>query len=60
VKAVADIMMTHVLYMEDDPGLSILLQKGLKRKGFVVDTAVDGEDGLQKVAAGRFDVLCRL
>lgn len=53
----ADIMMTHVLYMEDDPGLSILLQKGLKRKGFVVDTAVDGEDGLQKVAAGRFDVL---
>jgi diguanylate cyclase (GGDEF)-like protein/PAS domain S-box-containing protein len=43
--------------MEDDPGLSILLQKGLKRKGFVVDTAVNGEDGLQKVAAGRFDVL---
>lgn len=53
----ADIMVTHVLYMEDDPGLSILLQKGLKRKGFVVDTAVNGEDGLQKVAAGRFDVL---
>jgi diguanylate cyclase (GGDEF)-like protein/PAS domain S-box-containing protein len=50
-------MVTHVLYMEDDPGLSILLQKGLKRKGFVVDTAVNGEDGLQKVAAGRFDVL---
>lgn len=53
----ADIMVTHVLYMEDDPGLSILLQKGLTRKGFVVDTAVNGEDGLQKVAAGRFDVL---
>jgi len=50
-------MVTHVLYMEDDPGLSILLQKGLTRKGFVVDTAVNGEDGLQKVAAGRFDVL---
>ncbi len=57
MKVVADIIMTHVLYMEDDPGLSVLLQKGLRRKGFVVDTAVDGEDGLQKVAAGRFDVL---
>ena len=57
MKAVADIMMTNVLYMEDDPGLSVLLQKGLRRKGFVVDTAADGEDGLQKVAAGSFDVL---
>ena len=53
----AEIMLTHILYMEDDPGLSMLLQKGLTRKGFVVDTAANGEDGLQKVAAGRFDVL---
>jgi len=53
----ADIMLTNILYMEDDPGLSMLLQKGLMRKGFVVDTAVNGEDGLQKVSAGRFDVL---
>ena len=32
-----DINVTRLLYMEDDPGLSVLLQKNLQRRGFHVD-----------------------
>lgn len=35
----ADIRITRILYMEDNPGLSALLQKNLQRRGFLVDTA---------------------
>jgi diguanylate cyclase (GGDEF)-like protein/PAS domain S-box-containing protein len=43
--------------MEDDPGLSRLLQKSLQRRGYVVETAADGEEGLAKVSASPFDLL---
>ncbi len=52
-----DIAVTRILSMEDDPGLSRLLQKSLQRRGYVVDTAADGEEGLARVEAGQYDLL---
>ncbi len=52
-----DITVTRILYMEDDPGLSRLLQKSLQRRGYVVDTAADGEEGLKKIAESAYAVL---
>ncbi len=52
-----DITVTRILYMEDDPGLSRLLQKSLQRRGYTVDIAADGEEGLAKLAASPYDLL---
>jgi diguanylate cyclase (GGDEF)-like protein/PAS domain S-box-containing protein len=49
--------LTRVLYMEDDPGLSLILKKHLERRGYSVDLAADGEQGLKMVDAGQYDVL---
>jgi diguanylate cyclase (GGDEF)-like protein/PAS domain S-box-containing protein len=37
----------RILYMEDDPGLARLLQLQLGRRGYRVDIAGDGEQGLE-------------
>jgi two-component sensor histidine kinase len=47
----------RVLYIDDDPGLARLVQKGLERRGFVVDTATEGESGLTRIEAGGIDVV---
>ena len=47
----------RILYMEDDPGLSRLLQKRLREKGYAVDTASNGEEGLAMVESSPFDLL---
>src|SRR5574337_602393 len=52
-----EITLTRILYMEDDPGLSQLLQKNLQRRGYIVDTAADGEEGLRMLGASRYDLL---
>ncbi|HUJ19066.1 MAG TPA: diguanylate cyclase [Nitrospirota bacterium] len=52
-----DITQTRILYMEDDPGISVLLQKSLERRGFRVDTATNGEEGLKMAAEASYDVL---
>lgn len=48
---------THILYMEDDPGLARLLQKRLRRAGYEVDVAPDGEQGLAQYRANHYDVI---
>lgn len=53
----AEVTLTRILYMEDDPGLSRLVQKSLQRRGYVVDTAADGEEGLRVLGASRYDLL---
>ena len=53
----AEVNVTRILYMEDDPGLSRLLQKSLQRRGYVVDTAADGEEGLRALDASPYDLL---
>ncbi len=47
----------RILYIEDNPGLARLFQKKLERAGYIVDLARDGEEGLDMVAAGDYDVL---
>jgi len=52
-----EVSVTRILYMEDDPGLSRLLQKTLQRRGYQVDVVGDGNQGLAKVAEARYDLL---
>jgi len=47
----------RILYMEDDPGLARLVQKRLKRAGYTIDVAEDGEQGVAQHRAGCYDVL---
>lgn len=46
-----------VLYMEDDRGEARLLQKRLEQKGYIVDLAYDGEQGLTMFENDSYDVL---
>ncbi|MAU09499.1 MAG: hypothetical protein CL607_06740 [Anaerolineaceae bacterium] len=48
---------TRVLYMEDDAGLAGLLKRRLRRHGYAVDIAPDGEVGLQMVDDNGYDLL---
>ena len=48
---------TRILYIEDDPGLARLLQKILQRRGFVIDTAANGEEGIAMLAASPYELL---
>ena len=53
----ADGSILRILYMEDDPGLARLVQKRLKRAGYSVDVAEDGEQGVEQYRAGDYGVL---
>jgi two-component sensor histidine kinase len=46
-----------VLYIDDDAGLARLVQRGLKRQGFAVEHAADGESGLARIRQGGIDVI---
>ncbi len=49
--------LVRVLYMEDDKGLALLMQRKLKPFGYLVDLAVDGTEGLAMCERGAWDVL---
>jgi len=49
--------LVRVLYMEDDRGLALLMQRKLKPFGYLVDLAVDGSEGLAMCERGSWDVL---
>jgi PAS domain S-box-containing protein len=49
--------LVRVLYMEDDRGLALLMQRKLKPCGFLVDLAPDGAEGLSMWERGSWDVL---
>ena len=53
----SDITLKRILYMEDDPGLARLLQKILQRRGFIVEIAPNGEEGLAMAANNPYDLL---
>lgn len=46
----------RLLYIDDDRGLSRLVQKELGRHGYDVTCAADGDAGLEAMKAGAFDV----
>jgi two-component system sensor histidine kinase/response regulator len=47
----------RILYMEDNPGLARLFQRRLRRAGYTVDIARDGEEGLAMYAERFYDVV---
>ncbi len=49
--------MTNVLIVDDDPKLLAMVRRTLSYEGFAVDTAINGKDALDKLAAQSFDVL---
>lgn len=47
----------RVLYVDDDPALSRLVQRSLGRRGYVVAMAADADAGLARIAQGDIDVV---
>ncbi len=47
----------HVLYIDDDPGLTRLVEKVMERRGYVFDHAPSGELGLEIIRRGGIDVV---
>ena len=47
----ANLVSKHVLTVDDEAGIRRLVQLNLERAGYRVSTAIDGVDGLDKVAA---------
>ena len=50
-------MSARVLAIDDDPGMLDLLRHMLGHAGYSVDVAVDGAEGMDKIRAGRPDVV---
>lgn len=50
----------HLLYIDDDRGLSRLVEKELGRQGFIVTCALDGDAGLDLLRQGRHFDVCAL
>lgn len=48
---------SHVLYIDDDPGLTRLVQKAMQRRGYEFSHVDNGEDGLALIRAGGIDVV---
>ncbi|MGJ4953184.1 sensor histidine kinase [Bradyrhizobium sp. HKCCYLS20291] len=46
-----------LLYIDDDAGLARLVERGLKRLGFVVEHAPGGSEGLERIKQGGIDVV---
>ena len=49
--------MPRVLYIDDDPGLARLVQKALERRGYAIELAATGEEGLERIRQGGIDVV---
>jgi CheY-like chemotaxis protein len=47
----------RVLVVDDDKPIRVLMSRILRRSGFVVEEAVDGQDAIEKLAAGDFDAM---
>jgi len=47
----------RILVVEDDPKLAQLLQRGLKEKGYAVDVAANGTDGLEFALGAEYDAI---
>ena len=47
----------RILIVEDEENIVSYLSKSLTAEGFVVDTALDGDSGLEKALAGSYDAI---
>jgi two-component system, OmpR family, alkaline phosphatase synthesis response regulator PhoP len=50
-------MNERILLVEDEPGLRITLSDRLRSEGYHVETAADGEEGLERAAGEPFDLI---
>jgi two-component system, OmpR family, alkaline phosphatase synthesis response regulator PhoP len=50
-------MNRRILFIEDEPGLRLVLSDVLSSEGYVVETAADGDRGFQLAAGEYFDLL---
>ena len=48
----------RILVVEDETDLADAVARGLRREGYAVDVAYDGEDGLDKASVNAYDALC--
>ena len=46
-----------ILLVEDEAGLRLTLSDRLGSEGYTVETAIDGEAGLERAASGRYDLV---
>ncbi len=46
-----------ILYVEDDPGLAMLMSKRLEKAGHRVEVAMDGVEGLNRIREKDFDLI---
>jgi len=49
--------MAKIIIVEDDPFLLSILAEKFKEADFDIETAIDGEDGLNKIKSGNFDLV---
>jgi two-component sensor histidine kinase len=56
-EGVSDTRPIRLLYIDDDPGLGRLVGRTLSRQGFLVTHAASGDEGLEHLASGGFDVV---
>lgn len=47
----------RILYIDDDPGLGRLVQRALQARGYCVELAANGEEGLARARAGGIDLI---
>jgi len=47
----------HVLFIDDDEGLGLLVKKDLERHGFGAEIALNGASGLKRIAGGGVDAV---
>lgn len=47
----------HILVVEDDRKVASFISKGLTEEGYVVDVALDGEEGSLKASVGEYDII---
>lgn len=50
-------MPIHILVVDDEADLVELVSYNLKREGFTVDSALDGETAITKIKKGKYDLL---
>jgi DNA-binding response OmpR family regulator len=48
----------RILVVEDEPDLAAAVAAGLRREGYAVDVAEDGETALDRLAVNAYDVVC--
>ena len=48
----------RLLVVDDEVDLADAIVKGLRREGYAVDVAYDGEEALEKARLNRYDLIC--